>query len=273
MDYTSDTPKSRPKWLWDTKNETLTETAWERQMSLAGIASFEAARRDAASETSAGQKTIRKLLTRATAGISAMQRAEVHKSRTAQNLKGTTLLIPADTSAIITLRALLDATYGAPQPDTGANYQTAVRVVSKAVETELNFRNWLADSQEDAERYARQEGLKGTPKSLAQRLLEEEGLQRMALWRWKQSFDALNAYKWDTLEHHYCGDALITAVVSALPEVFEIHIVPSRGKRIKHVRMLPEFRRQFDDAEGRIAQMQITRKPMIARPKPWLAED
>lgn len=242
-------------------------------MNLSGIELFEQARGDSgrgASDTRTGQKVIREMIDTSTQAVEEMQRNIIsNKTKAARNVKGTVLIVPAESSALITLRVVVDRTYSAINPEEGYNYQIMAKEVARAIETELNFRNWIIQSRAAAEAYAQEKGLPKVPKSQAERLLEEEGLNRMSVWRWKRTFDDLSAYSWDTLERHYCGDALLTAVIEALPEYFEKHMVNTRTKTVRHVRMTTEFREKFNGMEARVAQMQVVKKPMIARPKPW----
>lgn len=244
-------------------------------MNLAGIDAYEQARYDkngnlrAASESSAGQKTIRLFIERATQAIQRMQEASINKHRTPRNLVGTVLLVPAETAALIVLRSMIDRTYGATEPDVGYNYQVMVKEISKAIELELNFRHWLKSSQEAAKEYANKNGLSKVPKSLAEKLIEESGMHRTSLVRWKKAFEELNTYQWDNLEHHYCGEALLLAVLEELSEVFETHVIFRMGKKQKFVRMTDEYRQRFDQMEIKVAQLQVIRKPMLTKPRKW----
>jgi hypothetical protein len=262
-------------WWADLGDETLTETAWERQMNIAGIEAFEQARYTAsgqtkkASESRTGQKVLRKFLERAADAILEMQKNLLGIHRIDRTLRATVLLVPEEVASMLVLRALIDRTYGIADQDKGYNYQILSKEIAKSVETELNFRHWLNESQKQSAKYAKEKGLSKVPKSLAERLIEEQGVSRASFFRWKQTFDELNTYEWSTLEQHYCGEALLLTVIEALPEAFEISIVTERGKTTKHVRMKPEFRKYFDDMEAKIARLQVVRKPMIARPRRW----
>lgn len=265
-------------WWEDVGDETLTETAWERQMNIAGIEAFEKARYSAsgkvqrASETRTGQKTIRKFLDRGGDAILEMQKDLLGIQRVDRTLRATVLMVPEDVAAMLVVRALIDRTYGIADQEKGYNYQLMTKEIAKSVETELNFRNWLHESQKQAKKYAKDNGLAKVPKSLADRLVSEKGVSRASMYRWKQTFEELNTYEWSNLEQHYCGEALLKTVVDALDEAFEIKTVFERGKTTKHVRMKPEFRKYFDDKEANVARLQVVRKPMIARPRRWEKE-
>lgn len=260
-------------------DETLAESAWERQMNIAGVEAFERGRLDAkgnargASETRTGVKTIRDLVDRATVGIEEMQREVIRAHRMDLDVKATAIMLPPDSAALLTLRVMIDRAYGSADPELGFTFQTIANEVSRAIELELNFRNWIRESKHASDAWAKSKGLTRAPKSIAERLLEDEGVNARSIRRWRRAFDDLNLYKWGTLESHYCGDAMISAVAKALPEVFEIHTPWKRGKSIKMVKMVPEFRQHFDRMEGDFANMQVLKKPMLARPRPWTREE
>lgn len=263
-------------WQSETEDTTLIETAWEREMNLAGIDAFERSKYTEtggvreASTSRTGQKLLRKFLDQSAKAIAKMQKQVLGiTSRTPRSLRATILMVPEDTAALLTLRALMDRTYGLAEPDKGYVFQILCKEVSKAVELELNFRHWLKESKTAAEAYAKQQGWDRIPMSLAERLIEERGVSRSQILKWKRTFDELNTYQWDELEYHYCGEALIQTVVDELSDVFEIHLVSLRGKTVKHVRMKPEFIERFDEMEMKVANMQVVRKPMIARPNKW----
>lgn len=257
-------------WWSELPTETLVETAWERQMSISGLEAFENARDTrSASETFAGQKTIRKMLEDATKGIRQMQSEVITMNRVDRGAKASVIIIPADTAALLTLRALIDKTYTASDAVVGTNYQALAKGVSMSIELELNFRNWIQSSREASKAYAKANGLMRVPKSYAERVLLEEGVSRSSLFRWRKTFDELSVYKWNELEKHYCGDALLQAVVSALPESFIIHSPFIKGKQMKLAAMTDTFRKKFDEMESKMAAMQVVRKPMLAKPKPW----
>ena len=260
-------------WNPDLQDPVLNESAWERQMQMAGLEAFEKTRDGAeAAETTAGQRLLRKLVRKAEEAISAMQKNVLKINRVERELKATVLVVPADTCALLTLRTLINATYAPTNLLQGTPYQAVCRDVAKAIELELNFTNWLRESKEAAKAYAEANGLRTIPKSNAERLLQEHGMDARSLRRWKHTFEALNRYKWDTLEEHYCGEAMVATVVEALPEVFAITNEFVSGRQIKHIHMTEEARRKFDETEARIARMQVVKKPMLTRPKRWVAD-
>ena len=270
----ADKPGNCKIWWEGLPNSVLQETAWERQMNLTGIDAYEAARsKSDPTSTTTGQKMLRRMIDTATVAISEMQQKVIKNTRRDRNLKGTTLVVPAETTALLTLKVMIDRTYAAPEPTVGAYYQGVVMEVSKGVEMELNFRHWVQQSKEAARAYAKTEGLTKIPKSQAERLIEEHGANRSSLARWRNTFKELGEYQWDTLELHYCGDALVTAVADAMPEEFLIHHFYKRGKNQKHIRMTDEFRDKFDAVESRYAQIQSVKKPMLTKPKRWERND
>lgn len=266
-------------WWKDLPDATLMESAWERQMQLAGAEAFEKRRFksdnkvEEAHETKTGQKFIRRHINRAAEAIEDMQRKVLKVNRVDRNLRGTVLLVPAETAALLAMRIMLDATYSTTEVEYGANYQVVCKDIAKAIEIELNFRHWVKSSQEAAEAYAKVEGLAKVPKSIAEKLISEHGMSRRTLERWRKTFEELNTYEWDTLEQHYCGEALAKTIIDALPEVFELHSVFRNGKMVRHVRMTDEFRDRFNENEAKIANLQVVRKPMLTRPRPWRKDE
>lgn len=260
-------------WKAGEESETLTESTWERGMQLLGTETYDKNRKKNASETSTGQKTIRKYLKRLETTINSFQRKLVTQDRTERTLKGTVIMVPADTLALLTLKPVIDRTFGILEPETGTSYSGLSRQIGKAVEIELNFRHWIASSRESASEYAKANGMTKTPTSLAERLVLNEGISRASLFRWKKSFDELNKYLWSELEEYYCGDTLLNACAEALPECFEIHSPWRKGHPRKMVRMLPAFLKVFEESEIRYANNQTIKKPMLTKPHPWrLAE-
>lgn len=265
-------------WWKDLPDETLMESTWERQMQFTGIERFEQARIksngkvEEAHETRSGHKFLRKHIDRAAEAIEDMQRKVIGVNRVDRNLRGTVLLVPAETAALLTLRVLLDQTYRTVEVEYGANYQVVCKEIAKAIELELNFRHWIKTSREAAEAFAKTKGISKVPRSMAERLIEEEGLTHRSMRRWRRTFDELNTYHWESLEQHYCGEAMAKTTIDALPEVFEIKKVWKQGKEVRHVRMKDEFRVSFNEAEAKIASLQVVKKPMLTRPRPWRIE-
>ena len=257
-------------WWADLPDDTLVETAWERQMNLSGIDAYENTRdHKKASSSASGQKMLRKLVDTTAEAISVMQKEMVGTNRVERNLKATVIVVPADTIALLCLKPMIDRTYGANDPDCGAGYQSLAETISKAVELELNFRNWVESSRQTAADYAAAKGLEKIPRSMAERIIEDQGVTVRGIRNWRKTFSELSEFKWDTLQLHYCGDALLTTVVQALPDQFEIHHVFRGGNNKKHVRMTQRFREQFNNMEYHVASMQMQKKPMLTRPKKW----
>jgi hypothetical protein len=262
-------------WWADLPTEQLMESSWERQMNLAGIDEFERRRYkengdvQEASKTISGQKMIRKMLDAAEKGITEMQDELLNTTRVSRNLRGTVLMVPAETVALLTVKIILDRAYGTSDSEIGVNFQAVCVEVSKAIELELNFRNWVSKSRADAKAFAAAQGLTKAPKSRAERLMEEGKMDRVKLWHWKKTFAELQEYRWDTLESHYCGEAVVRAVVGALPDRFEIVRVEHGHKSENRLKMTPEFRSSFDASEARLVKMQVVKKPMLSKPRPW----
>lgn len=264
--------EERPWWK-EIANDRLMETIWERQMNLAGMDAYEKSRRSDASDTTAGQKLLREMVMTAAKAVEDMQKKILGINRVERNLRGTVLLIPAETASLIALRRMIDATYGAIVVDDGTNYQILCKEVAKRIEPELNFRHWVNSSQQAAKEYAKANGLAKTPKSIADRMIEESGVSRASYFRWKNTFEELNTYKWDNLEQHYCGEALVLTIAEALPEHFTVQNLYRRGKTIKHVKMTDETRQRIDDIEATVLQNKVYKKPMLVKPRPWTREE
>lgn len=269
------TEQSNKPWWTDLPDDEVVENAWERDMNLSGIEAFEMARYDSkgklrpASETVTGQKQMRNYLTAAEAAIKAVQTNLIPINRVPRSLKATLMVVPSDTLALLTMRILFDRTMSSPDPNDGANLQTTCVFLASSVEGELNFRNWVKKSKEAAKIYASENDRQKVGPSIAERLIEEHGLSGRSLSRWKHTFEELSEYQWSTEEKHYCGEALINAVVESMPDVFDIGIFLRKGKASKTVRMLPDAYKKFCEMEGNIASMQVTKKPMLRRPNPW----
>lgn len=256
-------------WRHDGGDPVLDEMGWERQMLTEGSELYDARLATAdASDTSTGKATLRKYLKRAAEAIQAMQLDVLGRARVERDMKGTVALVPADTLALITLKTLIDCTCTVPSPDTGAPVISVSQNIGRSVATELNFRNWVTSSCEQARAYAEEKGIP-TPRSFAEKLIAERGATRRNLNQWKKTFEELCEYEWDNLAEYFCGDALLQAVVDALPECFEIHHPIRKGKSSKCVRMLPEFLAAFNDKEARLAMIQPVRKPMLTEPHDW----
>jgi hypothetical protein len=273
-------------WWQDLPDPILTETAWERQMNLVGIESYTAKRdpdrldangnkvaQTAASDTGPGQKFIRQMVKDATEAVTSLQVDTIGITRVERNLKATVLVVPADTSALLVLKPMMDRAYCSMDAQVGASYQTVITEVAKSVELELNFRHWVKSSREAASAYAKAQGMAKVPLSTAERLVEEQGLSKRNLIRWKHTFADLGKYNWSTEERHYCGDALVHAVALKLPEFFEIHLVFKAGKQQKFLRVTESFRNAFEDLDRKIANMQMVKLPMITMPKKWHLTD
>lgn len=198
-------------WWKDLPAEDLKETAWERQMHAAGLEAYERnyykanGERRPASESNAGQRIIRTLLDRADAAILERQKELLGVNRVDRNLRGTVLLVPSDTAALLTLKIMIDRTYASPEPELGVNWQVTCKEVSKAIEQELNFRTWLLKSREAALAYAQEHGRATAPQSIAERLITEQGANKRSLYRWRKTFEELQTYSWDKRHTEYAS--------------------------------------------------------------------
>jgi hypothetical protein len=231
-----------------------------------------------ATETKTGQSALRKMLASVETAFERLQQTLIKQPRTELTLRGTVVVVPCDTLALLTLRVLLNQTFAAPEPETGAPYSTVSKAIAKAVENELNFRHWVASEREktatwfqseEGQEWAREMGVTRAPLSRADRMIADNGVTQAALNRWSKTFKELTEYKWSELSEYYCGDALLATAVEALPEAFEIHHPLRKGHPRKCVRLVEAYRQTFDDSEARNAKFQTTRKPMITRPMKW----
>lgn len=134
-------------WWKDTPDETLRETSWERQMNIGGMEHFELMNLDKngkardAADTGAGQKVVREMIKKTSLAIEEMQKEVIDLHRVDRSLKATVLMVPAEACALITLRTLLSATYGATNALEGVSYQVLCKDIYKSIELELNYRN------------------------------------------------------------------------------------------------------------------------------------
>jgi DNA-directed RNA polymerase len=244
--------------------------AWERQMQTFGSELYDQRNEGKeASNTATGKSVLRKHISAATASIEQAQANVIGgQQRAERTARGTIVMIPADTLAVIALRNVIDQTCTVPEPDTGSPFSSVSRLIGRAVATELNYRHWITSSCDSAEAYAESLGIP-TPKSFAEKLIAEQGVTPRNLRQWAKSFEELVEYEWSDLSEYYCGDTLLHCVVTALPDCFETHSPWRRGKPVKCVRMLPEFLNTFNDREARLAVIQSIRKPMLTIPQPW----
>lgn len=261
-------------WIAGLGNAQIVETAWERQMQIDGMENYENSRLGVSpSATNAGKKLLRSLLKKAEGAILTMQSELVGRPRTPRALKATVISIPADTLALITLKEVIDKTYGGADPDNGAAWQSLSRQIASACETELNFRHWVSTSREAARAYAAEQNMSSVPMSYAERMIAEKQGDRTARHRWKQTIKELSEYQWELEEKYFCGDALLSRVCDALPETFERHFLVTSILKKKFIRMVPEARQRFDDIEFSTSNAQCVRKPMLTTPRRWTAND
>lgn len=253
-------------------DSTIREADWERQMSLSGLQNYENMRADQkASGTVGGKKVIRSLIKKAEKSLDGLQHQLLGAERTPMNHKGVVVVVPPETLALIALQAMIDSSYSTGSPERGAGWQGVCTKIGRAVETEHNFRHWLKASKEKAKAYAKERGYDSVPPSLAERMIAEKRLTRWQINRLKNTIEDLSAYEWDIEEVHYCGDAILTTVVSALPDDFEIIYAAARGSNQKFLRMTDRCRQKLDDVEYSVSRMKTTRKPMLTKPRPWKA--
>lgn len=285
MTFATDLPRNRQGraeakgtkvWIKDLPQGVMQESVWERQMMLSGMEAYENSRSDNLSENAGGQKLLRNHIVTASAAIEKAQLSALDQSKTDRSQRGTTMMVPADTSALFTLKALLDKCYACADRTVGVVYQQVCKDVSKSVETELNFRTWLQSSKANAVEFAKASGQTVRP-SMAEMLIKNEveghgrgRIGRATLHRWKNTFEELRTYEWDNLAHHYCGEFLVLTVIEALPEVFERHLVFRNGSNTYHVRLTEAAIEQLERTEALKAQQQVYRKPMLSRPKRWV---
>lgn len=109
-------------WWVDLPNEQIMESAWERQMNLSGIDAYERVKYDAkdktqaASDSRAGQKLLRRLIDRATEAIAEAQKGLLKLTKVDRSLRATAMLLPPETAALIVLKRLIDSTYSPTFP-------------------------------------------------------------------------------------------------------------------------------------------------------------
>lgn len=261
--------QGRSDWWKRLPEGTVVETVWERQMQFAGMDAYEQARSSdrEASETQAGQKFLRKLLTKATPALKRIQN-DIIKASVPRERKSTLIVVPAETMALLGLKKMIDKTYLASMNAAGANYQVVAKEIGRSVEIELNFRNWIRASRAAAKAFAEATG-KPIPQSYAEKFLEERKESRQTIHNWRKTIERMSDEPWTDIDLHYCGEAILLTVAKALPEVFEVHNVFTKGKMVKHVRMTDHARDLIDKAEGAAAAHRVIKKPMLIAPQPW----
>lgn len=263
-------------WWAGLGDQTLVESAWERQMLSDGLEAYEQSqvrsngRAVELTDSGVGQKIIRDRIKRASDGVYEAQKRMLTRSGAGRDVRGAFISLPADTLAMIALRVVLNRVYSQADPDQGANFQFTCTNVSKAVETELNFRNWVTESRLQAKEYAKKMGLDKSPTPFAMRLIQEEGnVTSRSIRNWKKAFEELNEYSWSKVQHHYVGETLIMAVVEALPDTLEVHVKWTKGRKVKFIRLTPEFLKEVQDRQMSLAASQTSKKPMLATPEGW----
>lgn len=259
-------------WWAEMPNTQAVETAWENSMGKEGMERYELSRNKDHSQTNAGQKLIRKLLERSVKAVERVQKEVFERSGYCRTTRGTVLQVPAETTAILALRVLIHYTYSAAARDKGVRWQSACVAVGKAIEGELNFRNWLAASKDNAEAYRQAKGLEKAPMSFAERTLRDNVANRQNLSRWRQSYTELSEFEWDEDQLHWCGDAILGAIVFELSEHFNRDLVSGKGKKSNMLYMSNTLLEQFERAEIKAAEMSVVKKPMLAKPLPWKAD-
>jgi hypothetical protein len=255
-------------WRQEGVDPVLSEMSWERDMLTRGTEQHDKRNEGTtAAKTATGQSILRKFVKRAEEAIELMQ-AGVNRPRVERTAKGTLVVVPADTLAMVALRVIIDRTCTVPEPDVGSPYATVSRLIGQAVETELNYRHWLTSSNDEAKAYAKEKGI-ATPSSFAERKVADLGVTERSIRQWRETIKELTEYKWSDLSEFYCGDTLLQCVVSAIPEGFEVHTPWRTGKPVKCVRMIPSFLDEFHDRESRNAMIQPIRLPMLTVPQKW----
>ena len=264
------------EWKKYEDDEVLVESAWERKMHLLGSLSYDSKMLERpATERASGMKFLQDNIRKVEAKIREFQSNTILErnngtARTERTVRGTVIIVPADTLALLTMKPLLDKTTSAPHPEQGASYSIISRLVGKAVETELNFRNWIATSQEEADQFAIDHGMTHSPVSMAERLVSEHGVTERTLRRWRKSFQELTRYKWSDLQEYYAGDALLNAAIEAMPHAFEIVWPFIRQQKRKSVKITDSFAQKLTDDEIKHSASQTVKKPMLTKPKPWV---
>jgi hypothetical protein len=248
-------------------------------MMMEGLDAFEASQvnsdgssKDLA-ETTAGRKALQKLIKPAAAAIMKGQKAMITRRSTQQRIKAACVTVPNDVAAMLTLKELFNRVYQEADQRQGKNYQHLCVYVAEVIETELNFRFWIADSKARATEYAKENGLQKAPKAYALRMVEEATKQGITpargLRKWAGFIDALNEYKWTKAEKHYIGEFFVTHVVEALPEVFEVHNPWIVSRPMKHIRLKEDYLSVVINNHSAIAASQSVKRPMLARPERW----
>lgn len=247
----------------------LDEMEWERGMMLAA----QHAHADKPAEGAYGvaeQSVLGRALPRAIEAVEAL-RASLVTSQGAASVRGPILMLPGDTSALLTLRCMWDATPIITGTATakGRGMHYLVRTVGEAVVTELNLRHWLATSKASARAWAKERGLATTPRSIAERLISERKVNRRSLTRWRKSFAELTHYDYTNAEKTHIGDLLVNAIVTELCEFFRIDYGMYKGRTEKRLATTEAFQDEVRIARDKHHFSLTLRLPMIVPPVPW----
>jgi len=257
---------------------TMIETAWERQMNLTGTGRYDLqyysknGKVEDAAEVTTGKQLTRKIVLKVSDAIARHQKNHVSMkgSPLDTSSRASVVIVPPETCALITVKEVINSTTNKAD---GANLQRLCKAIGKSIETELNFRTWVYSSRENAREYAKLHGLETVTVSIAERLIQDQGVSRMTMRRWKNAFADLSTHRWSDFDLHYCGEVMVEALLEALPDYFEKTRLCTKSKWESLIVMKPEIRARFFKSEADIASAQAVKKPMLARPRPWTKKE
>lgn len=257
-----------------TADEIMMEMAWERRMMGLGQAEFD--KRESSvndfTNTKTGQTILSELLKRYTNAITILQKRLIGAGKHRENVAPLLYMDP-DVYALLALKVVLD-TYNSSNEyhgSKGSPVQVISKRVSRSIETEVNFRHWIATSKKTTKEWQRENGIKGTVLSHAERLIKENGVSRQVLSKWRKTFSELAEYEWDDETLVHAGEELLVTLCQEFPQYFEIYMSSENGKTYRRFRKSDEF----EDEVRRTADYHkmgcVLLMPMLVEPADWVA--
>lgn len=251
----------------------MKEMAWERRMMGLGQSAFEKRERDnkTFTNTKVGQTIITDMVYVYAEAIASLQKRLVTSSNNRMN-KGPLLFLEPATYALLALRVILDNSSIMNESATkGMPVNLLAKRISTVIETEINFRNWVAQSRQSARAWAKEIGLRGSVQSVAEKLIKEQGVTGRTLFNWKHVFKDLTEYEWSNEVRIHAGEELIMALVECYPHFFAIALVAEMGKTTKRFKKTEQFEAELRRLHIHHKSAEALMMPMLTPPVPWAA--
>jgi hypothetical protein len=262
-------------WWTELNDPSVTETAWEREMMNSGMDRYEASRltengtQKLSSDSAAGQKTIRSMMEVMTPAVAELQKTLIADRMLRIERKAPLILLEPEQMALLLIKLAIDRCHGATDTDLGVNIKGLSKRLGSMIELEVNFKVWVKSSKEAAKAYGKAHGYKSAPTSFAERLMTEQGCNTRRVRDWQKHFEELKAYAWDDNALIFTGDALVGLLYVHLPEHFEKFVAKTNRSNENKIKMTQQGRETFNNLEQTVADMQVIKRPMIARPRQW----